>query len=92
MWCSLIVKRGLGRLAEQVRQVQVDRVLPFILKNETHVAGNLTHFIHGCTFPVGDFFHQFHILLFNDQSHALLRLIADDLLGRQRRVANGQFA
>ena len=89
---SLVVHIRLGTVAEHLRHVQVERAHPVaLLECEMRVAGRLAHDIHRGAFALGNLAHVVDVLLLDEQAHALLRLVGDDFLGRQRLVADGQL-
>ena len=87
-----VVQHRARRLAEHILQFQVDRLLArFVVdKSKLHVARRLADHIERRTFTLGNAAQFVDILLFDDESHALLRLVADDLLRAEGRIADRQ--
>ena len=56
------------------------------------VARGLAHHVHRGAFALGNLLHMFDGLLFDEQAHALLTLVGDDLLSREGLVADRQLA
>ena len=80
-------------LTEHIFQLDVDRLDAIgLLEDELHVVGRLAYDVHRGALAVGDAFYPRHVLLLEQQAHALLALVADDLLGGERRVADRQLA
>jgi len=89
---GLITHDGLGRVAEHLRHVEVERLHAIALpETEMRVARGLSHDIQRCAFALGNAFHAVEMFLVDEQSHAFLTLVGDDFLGRERLVADGQL-
>ena len=88
---GLVVQDGLRCATEKVRDGQVDGSLAF-LADETQplITRHLAHFIIRGTFALGGLLDNFLVFLVNQEAHTLLRLVADDFLIGQSRVADGQ--
>ena len=90
MRCSDIGHHSDGRAAKHVLHAEVDRAhAVFVFKYETVVACGLAHNVEWSTLAVGDLADMVDVFFLNHHTHALLRLIADNLLERERGVANG---
>ena len=77
-------------MPEHLRHVEVEGTLPVGLhKREVRVAGGLAHHVHRGALALGNFAHVVEVFLLNEQAHALLTLVGNDFLGRERGVANG---
>ena len=80
---------GFGRIAKHVSHFEVDRLNAIgLLKHKSVVAGGFTHNIEWRTLTVGDLSHPIDVFFFHDHTHALLRLVAHNFLGRKGGVAN----
>ena len=55
------------------------------------IACGLTDDIQRCTFALSNTTNMFDMLLIDEQAHALLTLVGNDLLRRQCLVADRQF-
>ena len=55
------------------------------------IARSFSHHIHRCTLALGNLPHVVEVFFVDQQSHALLRLVGDDLLGTECLVANRQL-
>ncbi len=89
---GLVGHNGFGGMSEHLGYVQVKRLLTIALyKTEVSITGCLTDDVHRSTFTVGNFPDMIQILLVNQQSHTLLALVADDLLGAESLVPDRQL-
>ena len=81
------------RLAEHVFELQVDRLLAraVVDEGELHVARRLADHVERRPLAFGDTPQLVYVLLIDDEPHAFLRLVADDLLRAERRVADRQL-
>ena len=88
---SLVIQYRLRCAAEEVGDSQVDGSLAF-LADETQalVASHLAHLVIRGALTLGGLLDDVLVLLVDQEAHALLRLVTDDLLVGQGRVANGQ--
>ena len=83
---------GLGRVAEHLSHVEVERLHAVALhKAEVGIARSLTDDIQRGTLALSDLLHVLKVLFVDEQSHALLALVGDDLLGRECLVADRQL-
>ena len=88
----VILDHRARRFTDHVIQTEVDRLVTVgTLEDELHVARRLTHHVHRRTLTVGDTFDQIDILILHQEAHALLALVADDLLVGQGRVTDRQL-
>ena len=55
------------------------------------IASGLAHHVHRRTLTLGNTTHMLNVLLVDEQTHAFLTLVGDDLLRRQGLVADGQL-
>ena len=89
---GLVAHDGLGRVAEHLRHIEVERALAVrLLEGEVGVAGGLSDDVERCAFPFGYLADVLDVLLVDEQAHAFLAFVGDDFLGRERRVADGQL-
>ena len=87
---GLVAHIGFGRLAEEIFQRHVYGFGAVVfLEGETHVVGRFAH-VHGRAFAVGNAADSFDSFFSYEQPHAFLAFVADDFLGGQCRVADGQ--
>ncbi len=78
---SIILHDGLGRVAEHLGNIQIERLHAVaLLEREVGVASGFSDYIQRGTLALGNLTHMFNVLLVNEQAHALLTLIGDDLL------------
>ena len=83
---------GLGRMAEHLCHVQIEGLHAVALnEREVGIACCFAHNVHRSAFTLGNLAHVFYMFLVNEQAHALLALVSNDFLGRERLVAYGQF-
>ena len=79
-------------MAEHLRHVEVERLHAIALhKREVGVASGLSHHIERRALALGYFAHTLHVLVLDEQAHALLALVGYDFLCRQRLVADRQL-
>ena len=79
-------------MSEHLSHVEVERLHAVALhKAEVGVARSLTDDIQRGTLALSDLLHVLKVLLVDEQSHALLTLVGDDLFCRERLVADGQL-
>ena len=79
----------LRRRAEHLAHCQVKRSYTVcLLESEAMVPRRFTHHIHRCTFTFSHFAYMFQRFLLNQESHALLTLVGNDLLWRKRFVTD----
>ena len=62
-----------------------------LFKSETGITGSFTYSIHWGTFAVGYLLYVFNSRFINQQPHTFLRLIGNNLFGRQCFVTDRQF-
>ena len=90
---GLIAHDGLGRVAEHLCHIKVERFHAVgLLEREVGVAGSLTYHIERGTLALGNLAHMLNMFLVDEQSHALLTLVGNNLFGTQCLVANGKLA
>ena len=79
-------------MTEHLGYVKVERFNAIaLLEREMGVASGLTNHIHRGALALSYLLYVFNMFLVNQQSHALLTLVGNDFLGRQRLVTDGQF-
>ena len=79
-------------MSEHLRHVEVERLHAVALyKGEVGITGGLTDDIERCTLALGHLAHALHMLVLDEQSHAFLTLVGDNLFRRQRLVTDGQL-
>ena len=84
-----VLHDGAGGIAEHIFQAEVDRAGAVALsKDKPHVARSLAHDVHRCALPFGDAPHAGGILVLNQQAHALLALVANNLACGEGRIAD----
>ena len=89
---GLVAHDGLRRVTEHLGHIEVEGLDAVgLLEREVGVAGGLADHIQRGTLALGNAAHMLDVLLVDEQSHALLALVGNDLLGAQRLVANGQL-
>ena len=69
-------------MTEHLRHVKVERLhaVP-LLEREVGIARRLADNIQRGTFALSNLLHMLYVLLVNEQSHALLALVGNNLLG-----------
>ena len=78
---GLVLQYRLGGAAKEVGDGQVDGSLAFLAdKTEAFVARHLAHFVIGGTLTLSGLLDDILVLLVDQETHALLRLVADDFL------------
>ena len=83
---------GLWRVPEHLCYVEVEGFYAVALtEREVCVAGSLAYNIQRGTFTFGNLTYIVYMLLVDEQSHALLTLVGDNLLCRECLVADGQL-
>ena len=91
MGFGLVDQHRLGRTTEEIGDGQVDGSLAFLAdETETFIARHLAHLVVRGTFALGGLFDDVLVFLVDQQTHTFLRLVADDFLVGQGRVANRQ--
>ena len=89
---GLVAHDGLGRVAEHLCHVEVEGLHAVaLLEREVGVAGGLADHVQRGALALGDLADVVDVLLVDEQAHALLTLVGDDLLRREGLVADGQF-
>ena len=89
---GVVAHDGLGRVAEHLGHVEVEGLdAVALLEGEVGVAGGLADDIHRCALALGYLLHVLDVLLVDQQAHALLALVGDNLLRGERLVADGQL-
>ncbi len=79
-------------MAEHLAHFQVERAHAVaLLESEVGVAGSLAHHVERSAFAFGYLPNVVYVFLVYEQSHTFLALVGYYLLGRERRVADGQF-
>ena len=89
---GFVLEYSSGWFSEHIAQLPVDWLLTGfgVFEGKLHVAGRFADDIHGRPFAFGNPFEQSDIPGVHDQSHALLRLVSDDLLLREGGVTHGK--
>ena len=88
----LVAHHGLRRMTEHLCHVEVEGFLAVALDEaEVGVACGVTDNIERCTLAGCNLLHAVEVLLVDEQAHALLALVGDNLLGREGLVADGQL-
>ena len=89
----LILHDRLGSGAEEVTQLQIQcrrcACLP-VVKDQLPTCLGLPDGVEGGALPLGNGAHALEVLLMDQDAHTLLRLIAQDLLVRERRITDRQ--
>ena len=86
-----VVHHRLGGVAKHVGHLQVYRFASLVvLEYEAMVAGGLADHIYRGALALSHTFHIGYILGIHHHTHALLALVAHDLLGREGLVAHGE--
>ena len=89
---GLIDKHRLRRTTEEVGNSQVNGSLAFLAdETQTFIARHLAHFVIRGTLTLSGLLDDVLVLLVDQQTHAFLRLVADDFLVGKRRVADRQI-
>ena len=89
---SLIAHDGLWRMAEHLRHIQVERLHAVALyEREMGIASGFTHHIQWGTLALSNFPDMLDMLFVDEQTHAFLTLIGDNLLGGEGLVSDGQL-
>ena len=89
----LILHDRLGGRAEEVAQPQIQRrrcACLLMVKDQLPARLGLPDRVEGGALPFGNGTHALEVLLMDQDAHTLLRLIAQDLLVRERRVTDRQ--
>ena len=82
----------LGRMPEHLRHVQVEGAYAVaLLEGKVGISCRLADNIHRGTLALGNTPHVVEVFLFNKQTHTLLALVGNNLLGRECGVADGQL-
>ena len=87
----LILHDCLGGGAEEVAQLQIQRcrcACLLVVKDQLPTCFGLPDGIEGGALPLGNGAQALKVLLMDQDAHTLLRLIAQDLLVRERRVTD----
>ena len=80
-------------MAEHLGHIQVERLHAVALfEREVGIAGSFTNYIHRGALALSNLLHVLYVFFVYQQTHALLTLVGNNLLRRQRLVANGQFS
>ena len=88
----LVDHHRLGRMSEHLSHIHVEGLHPVgLAERKVGVARRLADHIERSTLALGYLAHTVDVLLVDEQSHALLTLVGDDLLGREGLVADGQL-
>ena len=88
----LVNHHRLGRMSEHLSHIHVEGLHSVgLAEREVGVARRLAYHIERSTLALGYLAHTVDVLLVDEQSHALLTLVGDDLLGREGLVADGQL-
>ena len=89
---GLVHHVGLGRVAEHLRHIEVERLDTVALyEREVCVARGFADHIQRGTLALGYLAHVFDMFFVNEQAHALLTFVCYNLLARQCLVADGQL-
>ncbi len=79
-------------MTEHLRHIEVEGLLAVALNEaEVGVTCGVTDNIERCALAGCNLLHAVEVLLVDEQTHALLTLVGDNLLGRERLVADRQF-
>ena len=79
-------------MAEHLGHVQVEGLHAVgLLEGEVGIARGLADDIHRGTFTLSDLADVVDVLLVDEQAHALLTLVGNDLFAGERLVTNGQL-
>ena len=77
-------------MSEHLCHIQIEGLHTVALhEREVCITCRLTHHIQRSTFTFSDAAHMVDMLLVDEQSHALLTLVGDNLFGRKRLVTDG---
>ena len=89
---GLVNHNGLWRMSEHLCHVEVEGFYAVALtEREVCVAGSLAYNIQRSTFTLSNLTYIVYMLFVDEQSHALLTLVGDNLLCRECLVADGQL-
>ena len=89
---GLVHHHGLGRRTEHLFNGQVEGTNAIgLFEGEAVVACCLTNGVHGSALTLGNAAYVFDGLLVDEQTHALLTLVGNNLLSRESLVADGQL-
>ena len=89
---GIIAHDGLRRVSEHLGHVEVEGFHTVALfEGEVGITCGLTDHIQRGTLALGNLTYMFDMLLVDEQTHALLTLVGNDLLARQGLVADRQF-
>ena len=86
---GIVTHDGLGRVSEHLCHIKVERLHTISLfEGEMGITGGLTDYIHRGTLTLCDLLYMLNMFLVDEQAHALLTLIGDDLLAGEGLVTN----
>ena len=89
---SLVHHHRLGRVAEHLCHIKVERTHAVgLFKGKMRIAGGFAHYVHWCTFALGNAAHMVEVFLFDEEAHAFLTLVGNDFFGREGGVADGEL-
>ena len=79
-------------MTKHLGNIQIERLYTVaLLEREVGIARGLTNHIQRCTLALCNLTNMFNVLLVDEQSHALLTLVGNNLLGTQRLIADRQL-